>query len=160
MRPRSRELIEKIVASLEADVGPHVSDRWAASALRSAVQLLNHLAVRVEVEAGVLVADNADARRVLAGLRPRLAEAGVAPEAIAAVDAALATAEPPTHDVAVLDDANEAFQAAIERVLRDRAPLQASAAGRAVHAELRDYLGRRIARERPLYFPAFTGAPF
>jgi hypothetical protein len=50
VRPTTRELIEAVVSSLQRDVSPHLADKWGASALRSAVQLLNHLAVRVEKE--------------------------------------------------------------------------------------------------------------
>jgi hypothetical protein len=156
MRPTSPELISAIVESLERQVAPHVEDKWAASALRSATQLLNHLAVRVEREGGVLVEDNQDVRRVLEAVLPRLAAhpdlAG--PHAVA--QEALNESEPNLQDRASLDARNESYQAAVEALLRH-------AGVRALdelHQSLRGYLRRRLQRERALYFPVFTGPPF
>ena len=61
VRPTTRELVDGIANALERQVSPVVQDKWAASVLRSAVQLLRHVAVRVEDEARLLVEDNADA---------------------------------------------------------------------------------------------------
>ena len=157
MRPSARELIEGVVVALERDVAPQVADRWAASALRSAVQLLNHLAVRVESEAALLIEDNADARAVLARVAARLGSSADSAALRTVIDAALRSAEPPPHDTVRLDAANEVLQGVIDRVLRERPAL---AEPDVIHDELRAYLRRRLEREHPLCFPVFTGAPF
>jgi len=159
MRPTSRELIEGVVAAIERDVAPGVSDRWAASALRSAVQLLNHLAVRVEKEAALLIEDNADARRVLSSISVQIGSSAAAAALRPLIEEALKTPEPPPYDPPRLDEANEALQGVIERVLRDEA-LAANAQTEAIRIELHRYLRRRLEREHLLYFPVFTGAPF
>jgi hypothetical protein len=100
MRPSSRELLEGIAGALERQVAPAILDKWAASVLRSAVQLLGHLASRVEDEARILEEDNADARRVLTKMASRIAanRPRVAPLADA-VAQALQAEETPSSDV-------------------------------------------------------------
>lgn len=156
MRPTTQELISAIVASLEHQVAPHVRDKWAASALRSATQLLNHLAVRTEREGRVLIEDNRDVRNVLETILPRLAGQAEFSDLRATVEQTLNQPEPNIQDVTRLDARNEAYQAAVERLLRHpgmhpRDELVES---------LRNYLRRRLQREHPLYFPVFTGPPF
>jgi hypothetical protein len=160
MRPTTRELIEAVVSSLQRDVSPHLADKWGASALRSAVQLLQHVAVRVEKEAALLIEDNADVRRVLRSTRERLAASRSCAAWCRAIDEVLAVQEPAAHDTVGLDRHNEACQDVVELLLRDRQALHAARSGREIHAELRSYLRRRLEREHTLYFPAFTGAPF
>src|SRR5258708_12304830 len=72
MRPTTVELLESIAQALEDQVLPVIQDKWGASTLRSAMQLLRHLALRVPLEAGVLAADNDDARRILTLVNDRL----------------------------------------------------------------------------------------
>lgn len=160
MRPTTRELIEAVVSSLQRDVSPHLADKWGASALRSAVQLLNHLAVRVEKEQVVLIEDNADVRQVLLSIGERLTASQSRPAWCRAIEEALAAPQPATHDAVGLGGCNEAFQGVVELLLHDRQALHAVPSGRDLHADLRSYLRRRLEREQGLYFPAFTGAPF
>lgn len=160
MRPTARELIENVAASLERDVSPHVADKWAASAIRSAVQLLSHVATRVETEQAVLIEDNTDVRQVLESSRAQLAAYAGGSALCRAIDHVLATADPAPYDAVGLDRRNDAYQGVVELLLRDRPALHALPAGREIHADLRSYLRRRLQREHALYFPAFTGAPF
>jgi hypothetical protein len=160
LRPTARELIENVAASLERDVSPHVADKWAASALRSAVQLLTHLATRVENEQAVLIEDNADIRQVLESSRVRMAAYPGGAEWRRAIDQVLAAAEPAPHDAVGLDRRNDEYQRVVELLLRDRPALHALPTGQEIHADLRRYLQRRLEREHAVYFPAFTGAPF
>ena len=160
MRPTTRELIEAVVSSLQRDVSPQLADKWSASALRSAVQLLSHLAVRVEKEQAILIEDNADVRQVLLSIGERLTASQSPPAWCRAIDEVLAAPEPATHDAVGLDRCNEAFQGVVELLLHDREALHAVPSGREMHVELRSYLRRRLEREHGLYFPAFTGAPF
>jgi hypothetical protein len=161
MRPSSRELLEGIAGALERQVAPAILDKWAASVLRSAVQLLGHLASRVEDEARILEEDNADARRVLTKMASRIAanRPRVAPLADA-VAQALQAEETPSSDVVRLTERNDAYQAAIEFLVRNRDASVELPDGAIVREELHAYLQRRLAREHHLYFPSFTGAPF
>ena len=142
MRPTSRELIESIIAAIDTTILPAVEEKQAASSLRAARTLLEHLAVRVETEPEVLAADNQDAAAVLAGLGdvPDAGEGG---------------------GVLALRARNAALQSAIDQRLRAmpiagrESPAQAE-----VRRVLRDYLARRLARERDMIFPAFLGTPF
>jgi hypothetical protein len=156
MRPTTPELISAIVESLEHQVAPNVQDKWAASALRSATQLLNHLALRSEREGRVLVEDNRDVREVLETVLQALAAHAELSDVRTAVEKALNDPEPSIHDVAALDARNEVYQAAVDRLLRQ--PEVRTLDG--LHESLRSYLRRRLLREHPLYFPVFTGPPF
>jgi hypothetical protein len=160
MRPTTRELIDGIVTALEHQVAPVVQDKWAASVLRSATQLLNHIALRAEDEARVLIEDNLDVRQVLEAIRPRLAgKADIGP-LHAAVEEALKAAEPASHDVVGLGARNDAYLAAVEKLVRHRGLVRQATEGASVHEQLRGYLRRRLKREHHLYFPVFTGPPF
>lgn len=158
MRPTTPELISAIVASLERQVAPHVNDKWAASALRSAAQLLSHIALRTEGEARVLEDDNADVRQVLETVLVRLEAYAEFSAARRTVESALAAREPAAQDFAGLDARNELYQAAVESLL-NHAGVRTVEQG-AVHRILREYLRRRLKREHPLYFPVFTSPPF
>jgi hypothetical protein len=161
MRPTTRELIEAIVVALEQQVTPAVADKWAASALRSAVQLLNHIALRVENEGRVLIEDNADIRRVLTGIAPVLADRSELGPLLDAISRSLAGSEPPPYDAARLSECNEEYQAAVELLLRNREALNQATGTSEWHDALRAYLARRLDREQQLYFPVFTtGPPF
>ena len=76
MRPTSVELLESIAQALEDQVLPLMQDKWGASTLRSAMQLLRHLALRVPFEARILAADNEDVRRVLTLVHDELTQIG------------------------------------------------------------------------------------
>jgi hypothetical protein len=158
MRPTTPELITAIVAALESQVAPHVADKWAASALRSATQLLNHIALRSEGGAPVLGEDNLDVREVLETLLPRLALHAGLSDARDAVSNALAEPDPDARNTSGLDARNETYQAAVEKLL-GHAEVRALDDG-AVLRSLREYLRRRLKREHPLYFPVFTSPPF
>ena len=74
MEPSTAELVERIATALRERIAPLVADQpWPASELRSIDALLALVAARVEHEADVVAADNADLDVLLA----RLAEAGV-----------------------------------------------------------------------------------
>jgi len=160
MRPTTRELIESISTALERQVAPVVQDKWAASVLRSATQLLNHIALRTEDEGRVLIEDNQDVRRVLEAIRPRLAGKSGDAELSAALEQALQAADPAAHDAAGLAVRNEAYQVVVEQLLRHRDRLRQVTGGTATRDGLRAYLQRRLRREHHLYFPVFTGPPF
>jgi hypothetical protein len=162
MRPTSVELIERIAEALDQSVLPAVGDdKWAASVVRSATTLLAHLAKRIPLEAPVLLADNEDAKAVLSGLALRLQDHSPGDETAQELRS-LGDAEPiPVYDAPALDTRNRLYQTAVERLLRsahERAWTEDINAY--VLGEIRQYLKRRMERERDIYFPAFTGPPF
>lgn len=162
MRPTSRFLIESIAEALETSVLPVIpaDDKWSASTVRSAVTLLGHLAKRVELEGGILAADNDDARAVLADIAPQM-RLGQDIALTADIQAALGLAEPSPYDVPAMDARNTRYQALFDRLLRDQyGGAWQDDGSQPVRAAIRAYLKRRMARERDMYFPEFTGPPF
>ena len=151
MQPTSRQLIEGIVAAIDEVILPAVTEKQAASSLRAARTLLEHLAVRSEVEYAELVEDNDDVQAVL-GRLGRAAEDVLQPHA--------ASRAPPAS-LAALQARNDALQAAVEDALRTLPPTGREDAAQAeMRRELRAYLARRRERERSMIFPAFLGTPF
>lgn len=145
MRPSSSEIVTRIRQAIDADVLPHVDHKLAASSLRSARVLLDHLASRLEHEAAFLSEDNADARAVLDKAVSMLG--GDEAAAIEAATAAVST------DPA---EANEDYQRALEIAVA----ASHRAADKSLHREIRAYLTRRLERERGMFYPAFTAPPF
>jgi hypothetical protein len=123
-----------------------VVTKAAASSLRSARVLLDHLAARLEHEPAFLEADNADAGAVLAKAAEAMSRDDAAP-ILAAIDAA-AKSDPAKAN----DDLQRGVELAVAVVHRTPSPQ--------AHAELKAYFARRLERERPMFFPAFTAAPF
>lgn len=160
MRPTTRELIESIITALERQVSPVVQDKWAASVLRSASQLLKHIALRTEDEGRVLIEDNQDVRLVLEAIRRRLAGKSDDAQLSTALEQALQAADPAAHDTAALAVRNEVYQVVVEQLLRHRDRVRKATGGTDTRDELRAYLRRRLRREHHLYFPVFTGPPF
>jgi hypothetical protein len=161
MRPTARALIERIAEALNDTVLPAVAhDKWAASTVRSATTLLNHLASRVEIELPVLAADNTDAAETLRAVRALLDLPSAQAEEMASVLADDAPAS--AYDLIALEARNRRCQTLIEAILRAiyEPAQQDGSPEAAARALLRDYLARRMARERDLYFPAFVGPPF
>ena len=159
MRPGSTELLERIAEALDHTVLPAVADdKWAASVVRSATTLLHHLARRVELEAPFLLADNSDARDVLAGIAQQTG-AGIEAELAAEIELLVGEQTPiAAYDVVALDARNRRYQEAMSQLLER----SADASGRTteIRRVLRRYFKRRMERERDMYFPAFTGPPF
>jgi hypothetical protein len=159
MRPTTVELLESIAQALEDQVLPVVQDKWGASTLRSAMQLLRHLALRVPLEAGILGADNDDARRILTLVSDRLRQLGETDlGAIAA--AALSARSVDPLDVIAADALNEIYQRAIETIVAARDRLRAIDTPPQIHRTLVDYLQRRLDRERGMFVPVFLSPPF
>lgn len=145
MRPSSRQIIESIQWELDTRVGPEVQSDWARSSLRSIAALLSHLAARVDLEAELLVADNADMRALLGEVTPVLA-----PLEVVVPD------ESHSHVLSELVGENEALREQIDRALRvllERGPPDAL-------TKVVAFLQRQLERERPLVAPAFTGPIF
>ena len=159
MRPTTVELLESIARALENQVLPVVQDKWGASTVRSALQLLRHLALRVPLEARFLAADTDDARRTLTFVQEALRSCGQA-ELAGAAAAALAVGAPDPLDVAAADGHNEAYLRAVETIIAARDRLRAAHAPPQIHQALTEYLQRRLEREREMFIPVFLSPPF
>lgn len=159
MQPTSPELLESIAQALEDQVLPVVQDKWGASTLRSAMQLLRHLALRVSLEPRFLAADNDDVRRVLTLAQERLAQLGVSD---LAATAAAVLSSPPVDplDVVAADALNETYLRVIDTIVAARDRLQPLDAPPTIHQSLVDYLQRRLGRERGMFLPVFLSPPF
>ena len=159
MRPTTVELLESIAQALEDRVLPVIQDKWGASTLRSAMQLLRHLALRVPLEAGILAADNDDVRRILTLVGGRLSQLGEADLAAAAAAALSARSVDPL-DVIAADALNETYQGAVEMIIAARDRLQTVDTPPQIHQTLVDYLRRRLDREHGMFVPVFLSPPF
>ena len=159
MRPTTVELLDSIAQALEDHVLPVVQDKWGASTLRSAMQLLRHLALRVPLEAGILAADNDDVRRMLTLVGDRLRELGETDLAAAAAAALSARSLDPL-DVIAADALNETYQGAVEMIIAARDRLRTIDTPPQIHQTLVDYLQRRLDRERRMFVPVFLSPPF
>lgn len=135
MVPTSRTLIESIRSGLTNQVAPTTTDKVALSVLRSIDTLLAHLAERVENEASILAADNADLRALL-GLADATDENG------------------PT--VAELVERNAHLNGRLDAELAT--VIEQGDTERL--AEIDAYFARRLDREQPLVFPAFAGRTY
>jgi hypothetical protein len=159
MRPTTVELLDSIAQALEEQVLPVIPDKWGASTLRSAMQLLRHLALRVPLEAGILAADNDDVRRILTLVGDRLSQLGETDLAAAAAAALSARSVDPL-DVIAADAVNETYQGAVEMIIAARDRLRTIDTPPQIHQTLVDYLQRRLDRERRMFVPVFLSPPF
>jgi len=159
MRPTTVELLESIAQALEDQVLPVIQDKWGASTLRSAMQLLRHLALRVPLEAGILAADNDDVRRILTLVGDRLSQLGETDLAAAAAAALSARSADPL-DVIAADALNETYLGAVEMIIAARDRLRTIDTPPQIHQTLVDYLRRRLDRERGMFVPVFLSPPF
>ena len=74
MRPSVKEIIDGMSWVLDTRVAPHVTQKWAASYLRSIKGLLLHLSERVEKEGELLFNDNQVVRELLKRQLERIAD--------------------------------------------------------------------------------------
>jgi hypothetical protein len=159
VRPTSAELLDSIAQALEDQVLPLIQDKWGASTLRSAMQLLRHLALRVPLEPRILAADNDDVRRILTLAHDRLTQLGETDLAAAAA-AALGPRAADPLDVVAADAQNETYLRAVESIVAARDRLRAVDGPPTIHQSLIDYLQRRLERERAMFLPVFLSPPF
>jgi hypothetical protein len=159
VRPTSAELLDSIAQALEDQVLPLIQDKWGASTLRSAMQLLRHLALRVPLEPRILAADNDDVRRILTLAHDRLTQLGETDLAAAAA-AALGPRAADPLDVVAADAQNETYLRAVESIVAARDRLRAVDVPPTIHQSLIDYLQRRLERERAMFLPVFLSPPF
>jgi hypothetical protein len=162
MRPSSTELLQSVAEALERQVLPSVADKWAASTLRSAMQLLRHVALRIEREPALLRQQAADLAAALTRTHAALSAAGPSAPGLAALHNELARvlSEPMVapDDLAMLDRRVEALLAAAESVIAARDVVRAATGSSAVHDALVEALSGQLARELPMIEP-FQSTP-
>lgn len=164
MKPSVQQMLEAAQKALNEQVAPHVSDQWAASALRSVDVILSHLRARTPVEGPMLYDDNHDLAELLGWVGGaadlslvQVPELGTDIARFVLDARALAASGYPAVDA--LCDLNIRGRDLVDALLllcHSRA--DAGAAG-TVHAALRAYLERHIAREHDFFFPTFVGRP-
>ena len=168
MRPTSPDLIAGVADALEWQVLPVVQDKWAASTLRSAMQLLRHLALRVEQEPRILVEEACDLRGVLQAAQAKLAaptrvSSAIASSAIAdlstRLEQSLELREPAAHEVAAMAARDEQWLTVVESLLAARDRLDAALGDTQLRDALVAYLERRLLRERELIEPFRSSPP-
>jgi hypothetical protein len=158
MRPGTPELLDSIAEQLGEQVLPAVTDKWAASTVRSAIQLLRHLALRVEHEPYLLAAEAVDLEKTFKQVAAGLSGTELS-ELKAAVQCALARPAAPLNDHTAQCARDEALQCTVESLVAARELIRSATGTTAVHDLLLAYLERRLVRERELITPFQTTPP-
>jgi hypothetical protein len=161
MRPSSQELLRSVADALERQVMPTVSDKWAASTLRSAMQLLRHVALRVEHEPALLRQQEIELTAVLSRTNADLAVLTQDASLVSLrsdLAAALAVPADPRDDAGPLERRVDALLAAAESVVAARDAIRGAAGTLDIHDRLIDCLSRQLARELPMVEP-FQSTP-
>lgn len=145
IEPGSDEILASVIAAVENEIAPEVSDEYAASLCRTVAQMLRHVRARQGQEMPALAADNAELRGLLVELQddPRLqsAVAGL-PDAPA----------PELPSPAKLKEEAFALRAALVAVIE-----QIPDEGDPVRERCRTYLGSQLRRQLPWQQDAYTG---
>lgn len=167
MLPTAKQLIGSVVWSLDERVAPLIDDKWGASTLRSLRCLLMHLSTRVEVEGQLLFDDNADltgvSREIVAALSSATDDVAARRDQLAATNARTWRDAYAYPTVASMAAENDARREAIDRLLRVLATDNSGVdpVSRTTAVELIDaYLRRRLARDQPLFAPAFMASTY
>jgi hypothetical protein len=148
MYPGVDEVLGSVIATLEEMITPAVEDETAASACRTAAQLLRSVRARLVFERSALAADNADLRSVLAAALDQVPD-----ESRHALEAALAIPPGSTRSLpAELSAEATALRGGLVTTI-DSIP----DGSHPVRAAARAYLGRSLDRQKPWLVDAFTG---
>jgi hypothetical protein len=158
VRPSADELLNAIAEQLGTQVLPAVQDKWAASTVRSAMQLLRHLALRVAQEPRLLAVEAQDLGNVLTQAAEHLQHASQT-ALHATVQAALALPVPAGHDIEAQTARDEAWLGVVEQLIAARDALCATTGSSVMHDALVAYLERRLLRERDLIAPFINSPP-
>jgi hypothetical protein len=158
MRPSTSELLTSIAEQLGTQVLPSVQDKWAASTVRSAMQLLRHLALRAEHEPRLLVEEAVELQLLLTQVAASLQAtslSGLRSEVLAALQLPDAAA----HDLSAQNARDEAQLRTVEKLIAKRDAIRTATGSNAVHDALVTYLERRLQREHQLIEPFRTTPP-
>lgn len=148
MLPGVDDVLAAVVAALEGEIGPALSDDYAASTCRTAAQLLRSVRVRLQLEPGALREDNAELRALLSS-----AQESLPAEVREAVAAALAATTDVEHRAfGDVEEQARTLRAALVQAL-DSVPDVTSP----LHAAVRVYLHHALERQTPWMVEAYTG---
>jgi hypothetical protein len=142
---------------------PAVTDKWAASTLRSAMQLLNHLALRIDHEPALLQQQLVELIPALTATHADLAAAAQQVPQLRALrdqlERALHGATATPDNGVILERRVEALLAAAERVIAARDAVRAATGSSVITDTLVQLLARQLARELPLIEPFQSKPP-
>jgi hypothetical protein len=158
LRPRADEILRSVLWSFEEFVAPDLRDPYAISVGHTIVNLLRHLALRVELEPPALFTENAELRELLTAITAYARAVGLA-GLVEDVEAALAAAPASEYPSAShLGDDALILRGALARAIR---ALQAAQSENddyvALRARIRAWIGRQLEREAEWIVPAFSG---
>lgn len=145
IKPGTDEILDSVIAAIEGDIAPVVTDDYAASLCRTVAQMLRHVRVRSTDEGPALVADNAELRALLQELASDSKLGDVVGELPAVPEPVL-----PTR--ADLVGEAEALRAALVAVI-EAVPDEADP----IRVVCRNYLGTQLRRQLPWQQDAYTG---
>jgi hypothetical protein len=152
VKPTSADLLSGIADALDRQVLPAITDKWAASTVRSASQLLRHLAVRVEREPRLLREEAHDLAAVLTGARLLFGHTELA-DICAALDRALIVPAAEADDMPGLRARHEALSSAAETVIAARDRVRQVTGSNAIHDQIVDCLLRQLDPQSALIEP-------
>jgi hypothetical protein len=150
-------MLDAIADALDLQVLPVTDDKWAASTVRSAVQLLRYLSLRVVQEPALLPQQLAQLRTALQKIDAMLTSPQLA-DLRGGVRAALRRPAPPAHDMPALDAEIDILLRAAESVIAARQRVQDASGSSAIHDALLGCLTRQLSAERELILP-FQSTP-
>lgn len=166
LRPRTDEIVNSVLWSFEELVVPELEDPYAVSVAHTIVNLLRHVALRVELEPPALFAGNQELRALLgevaayarASGSSRLA--GIPPDVQEALDASADGASGYPSASRLADDATT-LRWALDRSIRALQDARADLGGTDGYAEvrrrIREVIARQLEREATWVVPAFSG---
>jgi hypothetical protein len=149
IQPDADVVLASVIAAVENDIAPEVSDEYAASLCRTVAQMLRSVRARVRLEQVALAEDNRELRQLLRSAAGRALPGSVRGDVDAAVEQ-----EPPLEYPAVAALQADAFRLrhALARVI-EAVPEEDDA----LRVASRDYLRHQLERERTWQQDAFTG---
>lgn len=159
LRPRSDEILQSVLWSFEEFIVPELEDEYAISVSHTIVNLLRHLALRVELEPPALYAGNSELRELLGDVAAYARGEG-AGELVAEIETALVAAAPARDypSASRLADDALALRGALDRAIRGlQAAPSESAEYLTLRARIREWIGRALEREAEWIVPAFRG---
>ena len=168
MRPSVKEIIDGMSWALDTRVAPHVTQKWAASYLRSIKGLLLHLSERVEKEGELLFNDNQVVRELLKRQLERIADFDdeVWVDLSSEIEEALQKQwrKPEVYlTVASLEEENLCYRRIVDSLIKavhENGSLLSDEVTNQMHEETVAYLKEKIEKEKDLYDPAFSGRPY
>lgn len=163
IHPSCLAMLATVQSAFAREIVPRLTDVEGRSTAATIEHLLRHIALRIEREGGLINADLARLRALLADAAEwmaaeALAAPGLDPAALRALLAAeAAAATGPWRNLDELGAAALTLRAALVEVQGLIAGRQADPAAQALRDRIRAYIGQQLADEATLIEPAFSG---